>query len=108
MRRSAVTPSASASNCKKIRCRNAGWATALRSSNATLYRPSRSARTLAASTTVCRPRGLAPHDLEQVALAREGHQNFKEESVQLRLGQRVRALKLDRVLRREDEEGRRQ
>ena len=48
--------------------------------------------------------GHASHDLALLVACRIAHAQLQHEPVDLRLGQRVRALLLDRVLRREHEE----
>ena len=52
--------------------------------------------------------GGAVHDRDQVLLGRERHVELEEEPVELRLGQRIGALHLDRVLRGQHEERLRQ
>ena len=47
---------------------------------------------------------LALHDRELLVVARVPDDDLEHEAVDLRLGKRVRALRLDRVLRRHDEE----
>ena len=51
-----------------------------------------------------RARGRTPNDLELLGLGRVPNQDLVHEAVELGLGQRIRALLLDGVLRREDEE----
>jgi hypothetical protein len=48
--------------------------------------------------------GGARHDLDQVGLRGERHVDLEEEPIELRLGQRVGALHLERVLGGEHEE----
>ena len=48
--------------------------------------------------------GGAVEDLVQLVAVRERHVELEEEAIELRLGQRVGALHLERVLRREHEE----
>ena len=50
--------------------------------------------------------GRPVHDRDEVLLRREGDHDLEQEPVELGLGQRVGALHLERVLRREDEERR--
>jgi hypothetical protein len=52
--------------------------------------------------------GVAAQHLELDVAGRQGHRQLEQEPVELRLGQRVRALVLDRVLRRGHDERRRQ
>ena len=48
--------------------------------------------------------GRAVEDLVELLAVRERDVELEEEAVELRLGQRVGALHLERVLRREDDE----
>ena len=48
--------------------------------------------------------GRAVEDLVELVAARERDVELEEEAIELRLGQRVGALHLERVLRREDDE----
>ena len=48
--------------------------------------------------------GHATHDVEFLGVARILHHDVEQKAVELRFGQRVGALLLDRVLRRQDKE----
>ena len=48
--------------------------------------------------------GRAVHDRDEVLLGREGDHDLEQEPVELRLGEGIGALHLERVLRREHEE----
>src|SRR5258708_693553 len=101
-----VIPSARAAKESAMRWRSTGAASAITSSSEGLSRPSMRARARQASISAWLARGPGPHELRlDIGI---GDVDLEEEAVELRLGERVGAFLLERVLRRQHVEGPRQ